>query len=70
MRQDFYNYKQKILKSLLEQDLKVNKPVVSPTQKNITGLKPSIDSKPGVVLQLDLPPDYIPIDEFVDSKIF
>ena len=68
MRQDFYNYKQKILKSLLEQDLKVNKPVVSPTQKNITGLKPSIDSKPGVVLQLDLPPDYIPIDEFVDSN--
>ena len=51
MRQDFYNYKQKILKSLLEQDLKVNKPVVSPTQKNITGLKPSTDSKPGVVLQ-------------------
>lgn len=65
MRQDFYNYKQKILKSLLEQEIKVNKPVVSPVKKNTTASKPSIGAGPRIALQTDLPADYIPIDDFM-----
>ena len=46
MRQDFYNYKQKVLKSLLEQDLKGKITPLSPVQKKVLAKKPSVVTRP------------------------